>query len=127
MRQFRGRPEFAPRFVPDHVVVPAAVLFSSHVLQEVEAVCDRVVILRKGVLVHEQAMADLRDGRHVSAILSGELSSPPPGDAHRAGLEKIINNQNETTLKLAVCIDRNTAALQECSFELRRFQEQRVI
>ena len=37
-----------------------AVLFSSHVLQEVEAVCDRVAILRRGRLVHMQDMADLR-------------------------------------------------------------------
>jgi type VI protein secretion system component VasK len=46
-------------------------------------------------------------------------------EAHHGALEKIINTQNETALKLAVCIDRNTAVLQECSFELRRFQEQR--
>lgn len=51
-----------------------AVLFSSHVLQEVESVCDRVVILRKGKLVHEQCMTDLRGGRHVTATLTG----PPP-------------------------------------------------
>lgn len=46
---------------------------------------------------------------------------------HHAALEQIISTQNETTLKLAVCLDRNTAALQECAFELRRFQEQRTI
>jgi type VI protein secretion system component VasK len=46
-------------------------------------------------------------------------------EAHHGALEKVINTQNETALKLAVCIDRNSAALQECSFELRRFQEQR--
>jgi hypothetical protein len=46
-------------------------------------------------------------------------------EAHHTALEKIINAQNETALKLAVCIDRNTAAMQDCSFELRRFQEQR--
>lgn len=51
-----------------------AVLFSSHVLQEVEAVCDRVGILRRGVLVHVQDLAELRDGRTVSAKLTG----PPP-------------------------------------------------
>ena len=62
-----------------------AVLFSSHVLQEVEAVCDRVLILRRGKLVHEQAMADLRDGRHVTARLTGPAPvvgpdrSPLPG------------------------------------------------
>lgn len=42
---------------------------------------------------------------------------------HHNALEQIITNQNETTLKLVVCLDRNTAALQECAFELRRFQE----
>ena len=46
-------------------------------------------------------------------------------EEHHGAMEKIINSQNETALKLAICIDRNTAALQECSFELRRFQEQR--
>jgi ABC-2 type transport system ATP-binding protein len=51
-----------------------AVLFSSHVLQEVEAVCDRVAILRRGQLVHLQDMPELREGRHVSARLAG----PPP-------------------------------------------------
>ena len=28
--------------------------------------------------------------------------------------------QNETALKLVVCLDRNTAALQDCTDELRR-------
>jgi ABC-2 type transport system ATP-binding protein len=51
-----------------------AVLFSSHVLHEVEAVCDRVAILRRGQLVHVQDMAELREGRHVRARLAG----PPP-------------------------------------------------
>ena len=51
-----------------------AVLFSSHVLHEVEAVCDRVGILRRGELVHLQEMAELREGRSVRARLTG----PPP-------------------------------------------------
>ena len=47
-------------------------------------------------------------------------------EEHHAALAQIISTQNETALKLAVCIDRNTAALQECSFELRRFQERKA-
>jgi hypothetical protein len=42
---------------------------------------------------------------------------------HHAALAQIIEKQNETALKLAVCIDRNTDAMSECAFELRRFQE----
>jgi len=59
-----------------------AVLFSSHVLQEVEAVCDRVLILRRGELVHIQEMSELREGRAVSArILETPPTSGPGGEA----------------------------------------------
>jgi ABC-2 type transport system ATP-binding protein len=56
-----------------------AVLFSSHVLHEVEAVCDRVAILRRGELVHLQEMGELREGRTVRARLTGALSADGPG------------------------------------------------
>ena len=46
-------------------------------------------------------------------------------ELHHDALAQIIEKQNETALQLAVCIDRNTQALQECAFELRRFQEGR--
>jgi ABC-2 type transport system ATP-binding protein len=44
-----------------------AVLFSSHVLSEVEQVCDRVGILQNGRLVHLQTLAELRQGKRVRA------------------------------------------------------------
>lgn len=44
-----------------------AVLFSSHVLSEVERVCDRVGILQRGRLVHLQNMAELTEGKWVQA------------------------------------------------------------
>jgi ABC-2 type transport system ATP-binding protein len=44
-----------------------AVLFSSHVLAEVERVCDRVGILQRGQLVHLQQMAELRQARLIYA------------------------------------------------------------
>ena len=56
------------------------VLFSSHVLQEVEAVCDRVGILRKGKLVHLQELAELRDGRSVTAKFTGPAPATGPDD-----------------------------------------------
>jgi ABC-2 type transport system ATP-binding protein len=53
------------------------VMFSSHVLSEVEQVCDRVVILRAGQLVHTQPMHDLRRQHRIVAQLSGALPAVP--------------------------------------------------
>ena len=36
------------------------VLFSSHILQEVEAICDRVIIINKGVLVADDSLCNLQ-------------------------------------------------------------------
>ncbi len=53
------------------------VLFSSHVLSEVEEVCDRVAFLRAGRLVHLQVMHDLKRRHRIRALLSGPLPPPP--------------------------------------------------
>ena len=58
-----------------------AVLFSSHVLHEVETVCDRVAVLRRGELVHVQDMSELREGRAVRARLTGAPPATGPGGA----------------------------------------------
>jgi ABC-2 type transport system ATP-binding protein len=39
------------------------VLFSSHILQEVEAICDRVIIINKGELVADDTVSNLQKGR----------------------------------------------------------------
>jgi predicted PurR-regulated permease PerM len=44
-------------------------------------------------------------------------------DSHQETLTQIVASQNETALKLAVCIDRNTSALEDCTLELRRIRE----
>ncbi len=59
------------------------VIFSSHVLSEIEATCDRVAILRSGAVVHEQTMASLRRRHRIRARLVGELVSPPASLAGR--------------------------------------------
>lgn len=53
------------------------VMFSSHVLTEVEAVCDRVGILQRGRLVHVETMDDLRRQRIVWARLAAPLERWP--------------------------------------------------
>lgn len=54
-----------------------AVLFSSHVLGEVEQVCDRVGILQRGRLVHLQEMAHLREAKRVEVRFTGPVGSLP--------------------------------------------------
>jgi len=49
------------------------VIFSSHVLSEVEEVCDRVIILRQGELVHTQVMSELRRCHRIRAQVNGPL------------------------------------------------------
>ncbi len=53
------------------------VIFSSHVLSEVEETCDRVAILRAGQLVHEQSVHDLRRSHRIRARLSGPFGGVP--------------------------------------------------
>lgn len=54
-----------------------AVLFSSHILHEVEQVCDRVIVLRQGQLVHAQTMDQLQAGRLVQVRFEGDAPVPP--------------------------------------------------
>lgn len=78
------------------------VCFSSHVLSEVEAVCDRVAIMRAGKLVHEQRVGELKQHHRITAQLSQSLSGPPPEfknqiQVERVGQQVVI----ETAMELA--------------------------
>lgn len=58
------------------------ILLSSHILSEVEALCDRVTIIRKGVAVESGTLAELRHLTRTS--IDAELASPPDGLRCRA-------------------------------------------
>src|SRR5262249_57872674 len=72
-----------------------AVLFSSHVLAEVEQVCDRVAILQRGKLAHVQKMSELMEGRLVRARFSGGAVAPPP----LPGLRVLEQTKDRLTLE----------------------------
>lgn len=46
------------------------VLFSSHILQEVEAICDRVIIIDRGNIVADDTLANLQKGKRDHHIVS---------------------------------------------------------
>ena len=59
------------------------VLLSSHILSEVEALCDRVTIIRSGRTVETGSLADLR---HLTRItIEAETAGRRPSRAGRAG------------------------------------------
>jgi ABC-2 type transport system ATP-binding protein len=103
------------------------ILFSSHILQEVQAICDRVIIINKGKLVADSKLATLREHNHAELVrisfkesieaetfngLRGlnsvnrldhnqwELASDNPGDLKKQLLELALrNNLNIVSLQ----------------------------
>ncbi|MEU2236908.1 MULTISPECIES: ABC transporter ATP-binding protein [Streptomyces] len=60
------------------------VLLSSHILSEVEALCDRISIVRKGRTVESGSLAELRHLTRTS--VTAELAGPPNGLAQLPGV-----------------------------------------
>lgn len=63
------------------------VLLSSHILSEVEALCDRISIIRRGKVVETGTLADLRHLTRTS--IQAELSSSPNGLAQLPGVHSL--------------------------------------
>ncbi|MGH4035978.1 ABC transporter ATP-binding protein [Actinomycetota bacterium Odt1-20B] len=63
------------------------ILLSSHILSEVETLCDRVSIIRKGVTVETGSLADLRHLTRTS--VSAELASAPGGLSKLPGVHDL--------------------------------------
>jgi ABC-2 type transport system ATP-binding protein len=64
------------------------VLLSSHILAEVEALCDRVSIIRAGRVVESGTLADLRHLTRTS--VSAELASPADGLRELPGVHNLV-------------------------------------
>lgn len=52
------------------------VLFSSHILQEVEAICDRVIIINRGQIVADDALSNLQQANKDATIVAVEFDKP---------------------------------------------------
>ena len=64
------------------------VLLSSHILSEVEALCDRVSIIRSGAVVETGTLTELR---HLTrTAISAELDSMPPGLIAGSGVHDLV-------------------------------------
>jgi ABC-2 type transport system ATP-binding protein len=105
----------------------ATVFFSSHVLGQVEAVCDRVGILREGELVAEDSIEGLRE-----AVDGGETLSVTVDAASEADLEAVralggvtAASTDGGTVTVSCEADAKTAvigALEEADVTVKDFQ-----
>lgn len=63
------------------------IFLSSHILGEVEAVCDRLAILRSGKLIENGTLAEMR---HLSAVtVEATFSGKPPAVDHLKGVSNV--------------------------------------
>ena len=74
------------------------VLLSSHILSEVEALCDRVSIIRDGRTVESGTLADLRHLTRTS--INAELAAPPNGLAGVRGVHDLSVEGNRVRFEV---------------------------
>ena len=83
------------------------ILFSSHILQEVEAICDHVVIIHKGNIVANESMGaiqSLQDQQHITVQFSGPVTSAALMSL--PGIQEVESNkQGAWILKTAGSVD----------------------
>jgi len=64
------------------------VFLSTHIMQEVEAMCDRVIIINKGEIVADKKLQELRDGKEQTVIVEFDYRVE---DAFLNNLPKVKN------------------------------------
>ncbi|GGW67861.1 protein involved in gliding motility GldA [Winogradskyella epiphytica] len=67
------------------------VFLSTHIMQEVEAMCDRVIIINKGEIVADKYLKDLRDGQEQVVIVEFDYRVE---DAFLLKLPKVVSVTN---------------------------------
>ena len=84
------------------------VLLSSHILSEVEALCDRVTIIRAGRTVETGTLAELRHLTRTS--IAAELASVPAGLDQLAGLHDLVVDRQDGGCRVRCEVDSDELA-----------------
>ncbi|GAA1594777.1 MULTISPECIES: ABC transporter ATP-binding protein [Kribbella] len=87
------------------------VLLSSHILGEVEALADRVSIVRRGRTVTTGSLADLR--RHTRTAVHAVTGAQPEGLAHATGVADCVSERvdQQTDTRFTIDADHLDAAI----------------
>jgi ABC-2 type transport system ATP-binding protein len=83
------------------------VIFSSHILQEVQAMCDRVVIIDKGEIVADDKVENLRDKSTKQHLITAEFETLPDIDILKKikGVNKLETSGKKVTIYVSSGID----------------------
>jgi polyether ionophore transport system ATP-binding protein len=81
--------------VRDAIAQGTTVLLSSHILAEVEALCDRVTIIRSGRAVQSGTLSELREQSRT--FVSAQTDRPPTGLAAVAGVQNVDLNGSQVS------------------------------
>jgi len=76
------------------------VLFSTHIMQEVEAVCNRVIIIKKGVIIMDKKLSELQENNQQIIEVTFNISVDKNGFSKLPSLifsKKIVENTWELT------------------------------
>ncbi len=80
------------------------VFFSSHILPEVQAVCDRVGIIREGQMVATERVEDLTT-QHFKRVRFTFAAAPPEGTFAQDGVTEITRDGQNITLEIYQHLD----------------------
>ncbi len=71
------------------------ILFSSHIMQEVEAICDRVIIINKGNIVADDKLSNLQKLNGTQQLVTVEFKEKVETELLMAlpGVRKVVNTQ----------------------------------
>src|SRR6185312_12158642 len=79
------------------------VLFSSHILQEVESICDRIIIINKGKIVADDTLANLQSSNKNVHVVIVEFAGKINMDRLKnlAGVEHVEEKENQYHIQTA--------------------------
>jgi len=104
----------------------ATVFFSSHILEQVEAICDRVAILNRGRIAAVDTIEGLRDATGTGEALTISVDAVPKGGVKR--VEAVEGVQSVAVDGDVVTVHTNGGskttilrALEDCGAEIRDF------
>jgi ABC-2 type transport system ATP-binding protein len=86
----------------------ATVILSTHIMQEVEAICDRVIIVKQGKIALDSMLGDLRKGTGVSLSTNCGTSDLTSLAKDISGIKEIRSKSQESGIKkYHICLEQD--------------------